>query len=657
MIADPDRLPSTLYCDLFYSNPGAEEYRAEHLEVWVRIALREKGRQSLDELATTFLTAYPGCRLEKPQLREAMERLATAGDVEAGSENSSFRLTQSGLTTVQQAADRYSASRKAFTGAVLSHIAAASTLPLADPESKAVAHCLERLAIRCMLGERAALERLYKQPDDFRALVAKARSQQEALGECLQGQCPTAQATRVIELRRDIVGGLSRAIEEGRGYLHTLHRSVIAAFFLVQDPYHVKNIRDAVKLRTYFLDTNLYLAWFFESQTPHRTVKPLMELLQRYGVKLCVLRATVEEIKRIEVEARSAAKKAEHDVAFAAYLAREHKAIFADYWLKRQADKNLTFATYEKLWMGPERVLGAHGVEIVNIEFEPGEDFPKLEATFRNAIKGAKMEGGRIIREEAVDHDTAALLAVSKLQLRGERDAWGAKTRFLSLDSTLNGAIDEIRNVLHRRLEPVDSPHALARLLLPQGAVDLSRDAYEEYIVNCVQQHLGLASEMRGYGDVNLIEKLNRAGLPIRTILDVPGNLLEQALADLQGRKDLTRKIDQALAAHDPETREGIVREIGQDLSEALALRSDLLRETETQLEEERRERKEALTQVAVLNARLEGLAEEIAQVRVVQAASDVEISMLRRRNRRTLLAVGGLLLAAAVVIWLYLHV
>jgi hypothetical protein len=649
-----DRLPSSLYADLFYSNPGADEFRRDHLRVWMLVAL-ESGALTLKDLQLGFETAYPGCTV----------RSGLSGDLIAGVLNEGlvkdvdgeFGLTSRGSLLVREAKTRYERSRDTFLDSVVNKVSEMSSSVVAGDEIHGIRGCVERLLIASLMGERDALERLYEHPDDFEALPSRARGRAPAFETCLKRSVPKADATRIIELRSDAIEAIGACIEDGHAYLSTLHRSVVGALFLVQDPHHVENLRDVVRHREYYIDTNVYLAWIYSSQAAHGIVKPLMELLRRYGVRLLILPETVEEIKRIERDAKSAALKAEHQPDIANYILRNRKAISADYLRKRDRDSHLTYASYEKIMVGVDKLLVLHGVVVEPVEFDAGEDFADLFHTFRNAIIGKKTEMHRVFGPEAVEHDADALLRMAKLQLRGQRDQFGTRVRFMSLDSALNPALEELRNATGKRLENVDHPAGLARLMLPSSSTELPKGEFESYVVSAIQQDLGLLIEMRGYGDMYLMEKLDRAGLPVRTLLSVPNHMLEPALAEIQ-RKGLTRKLDQALAGSDVEASTLVGREIANEIADAIGLRSQLLLETEAKLVQERDARGLSEGENARLMRELDARAllvrdKEALVEQAGEAVRNREVEIRRLRVERDRLFYSAVLLVAAMVLFL----
>ena len=110
--------------------------------------------------------------------------------------------------------------------------------------------------------------------------------------------------TRSIEITRAIRRGIANASEQGRSYLHTLNRSVLSSFFLIQDPHHVRHIREKAMRRTYYLDTNVYLAWMYASQPQHNMVDPLLRTLVAHGANIKILPQTEKEILRIEAQVK-----------------------------------------------------------------------------------------------------------------------------------------------------------------------------------------------------------------------------------------------------------------------------------------------------------------------------------------------------------------
>ena len=117
---DDHRLPSSLYCDLFYSNPGADEFRRDHLRVWLQVALHRRGRSTRADLANEFRAAYPGTVLTEEELADALSRLETAGIV--GVDPPYSVLSTSGTQAVDEAQFRYDRSRDEFLGAVSQHL-------------------------------------------------------------------------------------------------------------------------------------------------------------------------------------------------------------------------------------------------------------------------------------------------------------------------------------------------------------------------------------------------------------------------------------------------------------------------------------------------------------------------------------------------------
>jgi hypothetical protein len=660
-----NRLPSVLYADLFYSNPGAAEFRQDHLEVWIQIYLANCGGAVSQQLARDFETAHPGCQVDTEVLEVVLKELAEGYRLQTV--NGKHTLTASGLAAVESAKRRYANSRKRLLDRLFRLIEDATHHPLSEEESLALGNCAERLLIAALLDERGALEKLYAHPDDFGGLTSRAQERQQQLSDCMRTSLPAALATRIIELRRTLLLGIGELQGDEKAYLHTLHRSVLGSFFLIQDPHHTENIRSVIHKRCYYLDSNVYFAWLYKSQTAHPIVRPLLERLREHGVALCLLPETVEEIRRIEGDARRAALKAESDPQLASFLLRKRKAISADYLTARATDRNLTFQLWARFFTGVDQILSNIGATVAPVEFEEHETFMADAGTFRNAVKGQKEDAGRLPREEAIEHDVLALLKLAKLQLRGERDAWGSRIRFLSLDSSLNPTLGEIRNVLNRRYEWVDSPFTLARVVLPAAAHELARDEYENYVVTSIQHDLGLMMEMRGYSDFYFIDKLDKAGLPVKTILDAPIEMIEPVLVELQGRTGLSRKLDQALTTVDRATRQALVTELSREIADAIAFRSELQSDTERKLIEEQEARDKLSVDLAELSSKFNELSTQLSlqqktslasldRVRSVeQIGQELEHNNQRLRRQRQLLglimilvllvAAGGLLL------------
>ncbi|WP_420634815.1 hypothetical protein [Candidatus Palauibacter sp.] len=645
-MSDNQRLPSSLYCDLFYGNPGAAEFRRDHVRVWLQVALFERGRSTQLDLANRFRTAYPGTAVTDEQLEDALASLGGEGLVEYG--GSVAVLSEEGTRSVDEAKSRFHRSREQFLGAVVAHLRQTAVDPLSDEEQQAVRECSEEIVVQVLLAERQALEVLYQQVTDFEFVRDQTRERASELELCLQHRLPGILRTRALELARETRRGIGKASDDGRTYLHTLNRSVLSSFFLIRDPHHVEQIRKQATQRTYYLDTNIYLAWLYESQPQHDIVEPLLRALSAHGARLRILPQTVEEIRRIEDQVRRTVPRARGDKSLADYLVRERKVIFTDFWWAKRKDPNLTFGTWEFLHMDPTRTLSRLRVEVRAVEFEPNEDFSSLIPTFRNAIRGVKQDRGRVVRDEALTHDAEALVALAKLQLRGDRDEWGSAVQFLSLDGTLSGAVEECRNIHQRRFEKPVHPTALARLYLPGTTKELAQEEYETFVVGSIRESLGVLAEVSGYSHIMLIERLDQAGIPTATLLQAPRELLEPALAQLQGRSDLNKKLDQALRKR-PEDRTPLIAEIQRDLEEAVSVGSELLREAEEKLEHETAHARSLDKQVASLR-------EDLKSVQAVVTNQANELSATRsqvRRFKSALLLVVGIVVLVTIGVWI----
>lgn len=656
------RIPSALYADLFYSNPGAGEYRADYLGAWLQIQAATIGRAKIADLTIAFSTQHPGCLLDEQAVRSVCESLAKAGSITlAGDE---IDLTRAGAAQVDSAKQRYATSRGAFLANVRAYVTETEGVPLTEPEAQALDACLEQLIVRCLLDEKETLLRLYKDPTDFSSLPTSAGNRAQELSGCFATSLPGMLRTRQIEIRRSAIRALSQRYDEGKTYLHSLQRAVVGSFFLVQDPHHTGNLRDAIRERTYFIDSNVYLAWLYASQSSHGVVKPLLETLRSHGVRLAIMAETVQEILSLEKDAHSACVRAQSDSGIATYCLRNRKAISSDYLSAQAKDANLSLPYWERIFVGAERILPTLGVEIVT-EAIP-DSYLADSDTFRNAIKGCKEDAQRIIREDAIDHDVAVLLRVAKRQLTGERDQWGSRTRFLTLDRTLNDALMELRNALRRRYELADHPLALAGLVVPTSAGELSREEYEEFVVSSVQQYLGVTTEMGGYGAFYLIEKLGKAGVPVQTLLEAPAALVEPALADLQSRKGLSRRLEQAIATPSTEA----TQQIGREIADAVALSNDLLVDSESRLAAAQESNAELTGELGDLKETIGSLSEQLAEQRSradalersrledqAQAAKEAENrrkESVRARTRIALAILALLVVAIAVAMSRY---
>lgn len=651
------RIPSALYCDLFYNNPGAAEFRTAHLTVWVQTHLYPDQEKTIEEVTEAFRASYPGIDVSEGIVETVLGHLADAGLVDL--QPPIVKLSKAGRSSVKAAKDRYERSRQRFLSAITSYLRGAELDGLSDEELDRAVDCAEDLVVRILTAEREALETLYEHVSDFAYVSNQARERRAELGACLEAGFDEVLATRVRELRRETLHGIARATEEGRTFLHTLNRSVVSSFFLIKDPHHAENIRARATERTYYLDTNVYLAWLYPSQPAHEIVKPLMETLRHHGAEVRVIPETVEEIRRIEAQATSVVPRALGDPSFAKYLEVNRKAIFTDYWWARRRDENLQFSTFADLHMDPDRTLPRLGVEVVPVEFDPDEDFDEILPTFRNAIRGVKEQRGRMASTDALDHDAALLVSLAKLQLRGDRDEWGSRVQLLSLDGSLGPAIEEARNMLNRRFEWPIHPNSLARLLLPAAGPELDQEQYETFVAAAVRENLGLLQEVSGYSSVELIEKIDRAGIPTRTLLAAPPDLLERALAQLQGRKDLNRKLDQALTQNETERRP-ILREIQKDLEEAVSVGSDLLRETEAQLAGALSDQQKMEVELAEMRSEMRSLRTTVEkQNREIEAgqhqvtALQQDAAARRRKERALLIAVAVLVVVLVVIVLL----
>ena len=402
--------------------------------------------------------------------------------------------------------------------------------------------------------------------------------------------------------------------------------------------------------RIYYLDTNVYLAWMYRSQPHHDIVEPLLRTLVAHGATIRVLPETVTEIGWIETQVKRSIPRARADKSLADYLVRNRKAIFTDYWWASQEDPNLRFSTWELLYMDPARTLQRLGVEISGVEFTEDEDFPSLVPSFGNAIRGVKQERGKVVRSEAVEHDAKALVAMAKLQLRGDRDEWGSDVQFLSLDATLGPAIEECRNIFNRRFAKPLHPSLLARWYLPSTTAKLARSEYETFVVGSIRESLGVLAEISSYSHIKIIEKLDQAGIPTATLLKAPPSLLEPALAQLQGRRNLTAKLDQALA-HDQEERGPWIAEIQKDLEEAISVGSELLRETTDELERK-------TDQAQALEKNVVELTESVRELKIVTRQQAAELTASRKQVgvfKGIVIAVGAIVLLGAIVLGAFL--
>ena len=642
------RLPSSLYCDLFYGNPGAAEFRSDHLRVWMQVDLYKNDVLVTDNIAAKFCLDYPGVEVLPESVSAAINGLIAGGQVEEIPEG--YRLTPRGKSDVRAAQERYNRSRSEFLASISGHITASDIEELTPEEVKAIKACSEELVTRVMLAERDALEMLYETRVDLTFIANQSAARAAELTSCLKTRLPDSLASRVRELCRETLNAVALSTDRAKTYLHTLNRSVVSAFFLIKDPHHAENIRTIAASRKYYIDTNVYLAALYRSQPSYDIVRPLLSALRTYGAQLCILPETVSEIRRIEQHATDCVPRARGDRALAKYMVQDRKAIFTDYWQAQEKDPNLRFSTFADLHMNPDVQLHRLGIETLPVEFEDDEDFLSLIPTFRNALRGVKEDRGRIWRYEALNHDAHALLSVAKLQLRKTRDAWGSTTQFLSLDRSLGPAIAECRQALNRQFEYPIHPAALSRIILSAAQDELARDDYEDFLVAAIRENLGLLHEVSGYSPVDLIQKLDRAGIPTRTLLEAPRELLESALAQLQGRKGLNRKLDQALAASIAD-RAPLLAEIQQDLEDAVSVGSDLLQQKEQELGE-------ATIQQIQLSSNLAELREAVTDLRAMVGRQtsavderDRELIQIRSEKKKlSLLALFGWITLMVVV-------
>jgi hypothetical protein len=654
-------LPSSLYCDLFYSNTGADEYRSDHLLVWIRVHLAGSNQQTQEEILTAFRSAFPGCNVDDEAVGTAASTLIHAGLIRQ--DGARLSLTPRGMEEVKAASTNYNASRDRFFEFVTNYVDRVGTTSLSDIEREAGRSCIEYSLIRVLAQERDALERLFRQEADFAGLPSQVHARIGELDACLKLKLPGAEALRLLELRRDLLSSLRESTAIGKSYLDTLHRSILGSFFLIQNPNHINNLRAVLRERVYYLDTNVYLAWFYRSQVSHETVRPLIELMRSWGVALRVLPTTVEEIERVETVALRAAQRAESDAAYRRYVLAQRHAIAADYLRLRETDRNLTLAQFQKIHMGVGRILGEAGVGVEDVEFLPNEDFPALQPTFENAIRGAKTDAKKLFTAESVEHDAKVLVALAKLQLRGDRDSMGPRVRFLSLDTGLNRAISEVRNVLKRRIEFADHPSAVARVLIPSTSGLIDAKTYEGYVINAVQSSLGLATELRTFNDLYYIDKLEQAGLPIKALLEVPAHMLEAAVSQLQAKKEFGSRVEMAIASRSDSERDKLASELGRQLMEAIAFQSDVAVENEaieSRLNAESEERERLQLRTLELEEAMSSLKEALHKSEGERLLLRNEVTSAQSRSKSMLwvaaLSVVLGLIMVMVLAWMKMH-
>ena len=301
-----------------------------------------------------------------------------------------------------------------------------------------------------------------------------------------------------------------------------------------------------------------------------------------------------------------------------------------------------------------------HGIQKLDpVVFQEDEDFGRLQISLRNALKGIKAERrGEGASDSALKHDAEILAQMAKLQLRGESDDWGPMYRLLSLDRALNPTLREAGDASYKRLYYADHPENVARIVLPVDAKEISTAEYEGYVVNAVQTSLGVVSELASYSDVYLVDKLERAGLPARTLLTagVPIEALQEAYRILEKeRVRLGPQFDQELA---PINEELLLR-IQAAIEETLAFKNEFVEELQEEI---------ALRDDLIAIGSRESLEkeEELAKVREIlgRKADEVEGERLRasaesakaKRWRAMSFAILALLVACLVILLLNLN-
>lgn len=598
-------LSSLLYGDLFYYGPGAEQFQRKYLLVWVTVKLAQIGAREIGALHSAFEREYPGSTLDRSALQTKIGQLCDTGLVEY--HEGAYRASPKVKNAIALAEREYEKSRSSMMHQIVNHVRQESETPLSRAEATAVEGCIEELLIRSMLDEKEALELLYSSSDSFDYVLSNAQQRRGDLLKCLARESEGALQTRFQELREYSLQGLAKCMTYGSNYIHTLNRTIISSFFLIKNPDVVQNIENLVLRREYFIDSNVYFAWRYESQIWNSIVSPFMEVLVRSGTRILLLEETVGEIELVEEKARKAVKTAEENPSYRSYIRGNRLAISCDYLRRQDEDPNLDYETFERLFVGVRDFVRHRGLEIIELEGEGA--FVENEETIRNVVRGQKKEarGNRHTTEESVEHDVALLQKVLSYQ----RTEGGREATLLSLDTVLNQMLKEIRNVLGTEVRLADNPLALARMVLPSDSKTIGKDDYERFVIEAIREDLSIAVHLPGYGTADLIEQLDRAGVPIKTLVEKSSEEMDEAIAILYSNKNIGMRLRDALATR-AEERVDIIEGITKDLEEVLLKRSRIIDEREKEIiklsqdvEQKRILEKRALERMDGLEARL----------------------------------------------------
>src|SRR5260221_516830 len=126
-----------------------------------------------------------------------------------------------------------------------------------------------------------------------------------------------------------------------------------------------------------------------------------------------------------------------------------------------------------------------------------------------------------------------------------EPDELGAEYKLLTADYALRPAIRELQQ--SGIVPTIELPYQLeewGRYVITLAGADVEENTYEDYVAGVLKSQLGLIPEVQGWGDLQLISRLEEAGLPITMILDRSGEERDRIVEKLVSSKRVRELLD-----------------------------------------------------------------------------------------------------------------
>lgn len=375
---------------------------------------------------------------------------------------------------------------------------------------------------------------------------ASRKTVDEVLSECISDKLGHLATSQVSAGIRDYFRILP---ESGRKYLEVLQIKVIGGQILRIDPEDQDHLHKLFIKRRLYLDTNVIIAWFFDTDAQHDLATDIVAASKALGCNLFVTHKTVEEFQGQLTEARREYKKIRGS-AFALSLGPAYQnTILRAYFLKRTQNPNLDWDAY----IGPygiiEEFLFANDVLV-----DDGGEFGVADADLVNTITPVLTTYKPNSTSNAIYHDAFNICHIDHLRPNFPTDEFGCQIWLLTLDN----AILRVQQALHNEYS-VDGSFKLPiachvstwgnRIARYQNALTF---VYDDYIAYLVRSKLGLIAVDRRGIKADFVELLSKALVEVDVLLKLPESLVRNVVTALQENAE-ARQLVTELAYEDEE--------------------------------------------------------------------------------------------------------